>query len=85
MPRNPDDLLSGPQYMLAVFAHPDDAEVWAGGTLALHAQHAPVHIAAPSTTRSATPRPGPVRPSSAPPFTSSPSSPRRRSGPCSLR
>ncbi|WP_316527576.1 PIG-L deacetylase family protein [Kitasatospora brasiliensis] len=33
--------------MLAVFAHPDDAELWAGGTLALHAEHAPVHIAVP--------------------------------------
>ncbi|MGW2654366.1 PIG-L deacetylase family protein [Streptomyces sp. NPDC001478] len=47
MPRNPDDQLAGPQSVLAVFAHPDDAELWAGGTLALHAQHAPVHIAVP--------------------------------------
>jgi N-acetylglucosamine malate deacetylase 1 len=28
-------------------AHPDDAELWAGGTLALHARHAPVTIAIP--------------------------------------
>lgn len=31
--------------VLAVMAHPDDAELWAGGTLALHAAHAPVAIA----------------------------------------
>ncbi|MGW4694084.1 PIG-L deacetylase family protein [Kitasatospora cineracea] len=48
MPRNPDDLPAGPQSVLAVFAHPDDAELWAGGTLALHARHAPVHIAHPA-------------------------------------
>ncbi len=55
MPRNPDDLLLGPQSVLAAFAHPDDAELWAGGTLALHARHAPVHIAIPlhSTARDA--------------------------------
>ncbi|MFF0413443.1 PIG-L deacetylase family protein [Kitasatospora sp. NPDC004745] len=47
MPHNPDDRLAGPQSVLAVLAHPDDAELWAGGTLALHAQHAPVHIAVP--------------------------------------
>lgn len=47
VPRNPDDQLARPQSVLAVFAHPDDAELWAGGTLALHAQHAPVHIAVP--------------------------------------
>ncbi|MFJ6771820.1 hypothetical protein ACIQOV_12775 [Kitasatospora sp. NPDC091257] len=47
MPRNPDDQAIGPQSVLAVFAHPDDAELWAGGTLALHARHAPVHIAVP--------------------------------------
>jgi LmbE family N-acetylglucosaminyl deacetylase len=28
-------------------AHPDDAELWAGGTLALHARHASVTIAVP--------------------------------------
>ncbi|MGY5079338.1 PIG-L deacetylase family protein [Streptomyces nigrescens] len=28
--------------VLAVMAHPDDLELWAGGTLALHAQQAPV-------------------------------------------
>ncbi|MFJ1708718.1 PIG-L deacetylase family protein [Kitasatospora sp. NPDC088346] len=48
MPRNPDDQLSGPQSVLAVLAHPDDAELWAGGTLALHARHAPGHISVPS-------------------------------------
>ncbi|MFD8749456.1 PIG-L deacetylase family protein [Kitasatospora sp. NPDC059577] len=47
MPRNPDDQATGPQSVLAVFAHPDDAELWAGATLALHAQHAPVSIAVP--------------------------------------
>lgn len=47
MPRNPDDRLPGPQSVLAAFAHPDDAELWAGGTLALHARHAPVHVAVP--------------------------------------
>ncbi|MEV6986990.1 PIG-L family deacetylase [Sphaerisporangium sp. NPDC051017] len=31
-----------PGSVLAVMAHPDDLELWAGGTLALHAQHAPV-------------------------------------------
>ncbi|WP_433496793.1 PIG-L deacetylase family protein [Sphaerimonospora sp. CA-214678] len=29
--------MSGPASMLAVMAHPDDAELWAGGTFALHA------------------------------------------------
>ncbi|WP_045879126.1 PIG-L family deacetylase [Pseudofrankia sp. DC12] len=33
--------------LLAVMAHPDDAELWAGGTLALHAQSAHVTIAIP--------------------------------------
>ncbi len=28
-----------PGSVLAVMAHPDDAELWAGGTLALHAAH----------------------------------------------
>lgn len=31
--------------VLAITAHPDDAELWAGGTLALHASTAPVTIA----------------------------------------
>ncbi|GII97549.1 PIG-L deacetylase family protein [Sinosporangium siamense] len=31
-----------PGSVLAVMAHPDDLELWAGGTLALHARHAPV-------------------------------------------
>ena len=31
--------------VLAVMAHPDDPELWAGGTLALHAHHAPVTLA----------------------------------------
>jgi len=31
--------------LLAVMAHPDDAELWAGGTLAAHAAHAPTGIA----------------------------------------
>ncbi|WP_407915982.1 PIG-L deacetylase family protein [Kitasatospora sp. NE20-6] len=34
-----------PGSVLAVFAHPDDAELWAGGTLAHHAAHAPVTVA----------------------------------------
>jgi LmbE family N-acetylglucosaminyl deacetylase len=36
--------------VLAVMAHPDDAELWAGGTLALHARTAPVAIAVPRNT-----------------------------------
>lgn len=39
--------------LLTVLAHPDDAELWAGGTLAAHAAHGPVTIAVP--------RHGPVR------------------------
>ncbi|MGH3770719.1 MAG: PIG-L deacetylase family protein [Pseudonocardiaceae bacterium] len=36
--------------VLTVMAHPDDAELWAGGTLAIHAQTgAPVTIAVPRT------------------------------------
>jgi LmbE family N-acetylglucosaminyl deacetylase len=31
--------------VLAVMAHPDDGELWAGGTLALHARDAPVTLA----------------------------------------
>jgi LmbE family N-acetylglucosaminyl deacetylase len=39
---------SGPfASLLAVMGHPDDAELWAGGTLALHARSAPVTIAIP--------------------------------------
>ncbi len=34
-----------PTSLLAVMAHPDDPELWAGGTLALHAREAPVTIA----------------------------------------
>ncbi|WP_033819851.1 PIG-L deacetylase family protein [Kitasatospora sp. MBT63] len=37
-----------PGSVLAIFAHPDDAELWAGGTLAHHAAHAPVTVAVPS-------------------------------------
>ncbi len=36
-----------PGSVLAVMAHPDDAELWAGGTLALHARAARVTIAVP--------------------------------------
>lgn len=36
-----------PVPVLAVMGHPDDAELWAGGTLALHAREAPVTIAVP--------------------------------------
>jgi LmbE family N-acetylglucosaminyl deacetylase len=39
-----------PGSVLAVMAHPDDAELWAGGTLALHARSAPVAIAVPRNT-----------------------------------
>ncbi|MGH3157335.1 MAG: PIG-L deacetylase family protein [Streptosporangiaceae bacterium] len=34
-----------PAALLAVMAHPDDAELWAGGTLTLHARNASVTIA----------------------------------------
>ena len=34
-----------PASVLAVMAHPDDGELWAGGTLALHARDAPVTLA----------------------------------------
>ncbi|MEU6974063.1 hypothetical protein AB0A71_41380 [Kitasatospora aureofaciens] len=36
-----------PGSVLAAFAHPDDAELWTGATLALHARHAAVTIAVP--------------------------------------
>jgi N-acetylglucosamine malate deacetylase 1 len=36
-----------PVSVLAVMAHPDDAELWAGGTLALHARDALVDLAVP--------------------------------------
>ncbi|ONH34312.1 MULTISPECIES: PIG-L deacetylase family protein [Protofrankia] len=39
-----------PGSVLAVMAHPDDAELWAGGTLALHARAAGVTIAVPRNT-----------------------------------
>ncbi|MFF3002007.1 PIG-L deacetylase family protein [Kitasatospora sp. NPDC057940] len=38
---------SVPGSVLAAFAHPDDAELWAGATLALHAKYAAVTIAVP--------------------------------------
>lgn len=41
---------SGPRHpvtILAVMAHPDDGELWAGGTLALHAREAAVTLAIP--------------------------------------
>jgi LmbE family N-acetylglucosaminyl deacetylase len=38
-------VVTRPQSLLAVMAHPDDAELWAGGTLALHARSATVTIA----------------------------------------
>ncbi|MFG3253266.1 PIG-L deacetylase family protein [Streptomyces sp. NPDC048172] len=37
-----------PGSVLAIMAHPDDAELWTGGTLALHALHAPVIVAVPA-------------------------------------
>lgn len=36
-----------PGSVLALFAHPDDAELWAGATLAHHARHAAVTIGVP--------------------------------------
>jgi LmbE family N-acetylglucosaminyl deacetylase len=36
-----------PVPVLAVMAHPDDGELWAGGTLALHARDAAVTLAVP--------------------------------------
>ncbi|MFF2146213.1 PIG-L deacetylase family protein [Kitasatospora sp. NPDC058190] len=36
-----------PGSVLAAFAHPDDAELWAGATLALHTRYAAVTIAVP--------------------------------------
>ncbi|MFD8703656.1 PIG-L deacetylase family protein [Kitasatospora sp. NPDC059648] len=36
-----------PGPVLAAFAHPDDAELWAGATLALHARYAAVTIVVP--------------------------------------
>ncbi|OHV63682.1 PIG-L deacetylase family protein [Pseudofrankia sp. BMG5.36] len=36
-----------PGTLLAVMAHPDDAELWAGGTIALHAEAAQATIAIP--------------------------------------
>ncbi|MFF4816185.1 PIG-L deacetylase family protein [Kitasatospora sp. NPDC001309] len=36
-----------PGSILAVFAHPDDAELWAGATLALHARYAVVTVVIP--------------------------------------
>lgn len=38
-------MVTGPGSILAVMAHPDDAELWAGGTLALHARHQEAVIA----------------------------------------
>lgn len=35
-------MTAAPASVLAVMAHPDDLELWAGGTLALHARNAPV-------------------------------------------
>lgn len=39
--------MSTPGSVLALFAHPDDAELWAGATLAHHAGHATVTVAVP--------------------------------------
>ncbi|MFJ6381439.1 PIG-L deacetylase family protein [Kitasatospora sp. NPDC092039] len=38
---------AGPGSVLAAFAHPDDAELWAGATLALHAWSAVVTVVVP--------------------------------------
>ncbi|MEV7026691.1 PIG-L family deacetylase [Kitasatospora sp. NPDC093558] len=38
---------ASPGSVVAAFAHPDDAELWAGATLALHARHTAVTIAVP--------------------------------------
>ena len=38
-------MVSEPASLLAVMAHPDDPELWAGGTVALHARDAPVTLA----------------------------------------
>ena len=48
----PSDEESGPGSVLAVMAHPDDAELWAGGTLALHTRAgSPTAIAVPTCDR----------------------------------
>ena len=44
------DQHASPGSVLAVMAHPDDAELWAGGTLALHARHAAVTVAVQRNT-----------------------------------
>jgi LmbE family N-acetylglucosaminyl deacetylase len=33
-----------PESVLCIMSHPDDAEIWCGGTLVLHAQHSPVAV-----------------------------------------
>lgn len=40
-------MVNEPTSVLTVLAHPDDAELWAGGTLAAHAATGPVTIAVP--------------------------------------
>ena len=57
-------MVTGPGSILAVMAHPDDAELWAGGTLALHARHQPAVIAVEERGAERSAEPPPNRDSS---------------------
>ena len=65
--------LAGAPSVLTLLGHPDDAELWAGGTLAQHAKAgAAVTIAVLHTTPSGWPRPPKAPAASAPPSTRRP-------------